>query len=163
MLFRSSVVAEVVAASRIAAVERTPDIVSQQVFHILSSVVGGVPVTDDTLLAPLGLSSMQIATLRDDLVEALLWMAKSTDLAGPVNAAAPGEVTNLEFTKTLGRVLKRPTIFPVPRFMLRLLIGQFAEILVASSRIAPGRLLDAGFPFNYPDLEAALRHLLGRE
>ena len=65
----------------------------------------------------------------DDLVEALLWMATSTDLAGPVNAAAPGEVTNLEFTKTLGRVLKRPTIFPVPRFMLRLLICQFAEIL----------------------------------
>ena len=99
----------------------------------------------------------------DDLVEALMWMATSTDVTGPVNAAAPGEVTNLEFTKTLGRVLKRPTIFPVPRFMLRLLIGQFADILVASSRIAPGRLLDAGFPFNYPDLEPALRHLLGRE
>ena len=99
----------------------------------------------------------------DDLVEALMWMATSTDVTGPVNAAAPGEVTNLGFTKTLGRVLKRPTIFPVPRFMLRLLIGQFADILVASSRIAPGRLLDAGFPFNYPDLEPALRHLLGRE
>ncbi len=99
----------------------------------------------------------------DDLVEALMWMATSTDVTGPVNAAAPGEVTNLEFTKTLGRVLKRPTIFPVPRFMLRLLIGQFADILVASSRIAPGRLLDAGFPFHYPDLEPALRHLLGRE
>ena len=99
----------------------------------------------------------------DDLVAAMLRMATSPELSGPVNAAAPGEVTNLEFTKTLGRVLKRPTIFPVPRFMLRLLIGQFAEILVASSRIAPQRLLDAGFPFAYPELEAALRHLLGRQ
>jgi uncharacterized protein (TIGR01777 family) len=99
----------------------------------------------------------------DDLVEAMLLMATNPDLRGPVNVAAPGEVTNLEFTKTLGRVLKRPTIFPVPRFMLRLLIGQFAEILVASSRIAPEQLLDVGFPFAYPDLEAALRQLLGRE
>ena len=66
-----SVVAEVVAASRIAAVERPPDIVSQQVFRILSSVSDCAPVTSATLLAPLGLSSMQIATLRDNLVEAL--------------------------------------------------------------------------------------------
>ncbi len=99
----------------------------------------------------------------DDLVEALLWMATRADLAGPVNAAAPGEVSNLEFTKTLGRVLKRPTIFPVPRFILQLLIGEFTEILVASSRVAPRRLLDEGFSFNYPDLDPALRHLLGRE
>jgi NAD dependent epimerase/dehydratase family enzyme len=99
----------------------------------------------------------------DDLVEAMLLMATNPDLSGPVNVSAPGEVTNLEFTKTLGRVLKRPTIFPVPRFMLRLLIGQFAEILVASGRVAPRRLLDVGFPFTYPDLESALRQLLGRE
>ena len=74
----SSVVAEVMEASQIAAVELRPDIVTQQVFHILSSVVGGVPVTDDTLLAPLGLSSMQITTLRDNLFEALA--AESEDI-----------------------------------------------------------------------------------
>ena len=99
----------------------------------------------------------------DDLVESLLFMASNPDLSGPVNAAAPQAVTNRQFTKTLGRVLKRPTIFPVPRFMLRLLIGQFSEILVASSRVAPDRLLESNFNFNYSELEPALRHLLGRE
>jgi hypothetical protein len=99
----------------------------------------------------------------DDLVESLLFMASNPNLSGPVNAAAPQAVTNRQFTKTLGRVLKRPTIFPVPRFMLRLLIGQFSEILVASSRVAPDRLLESNFNFNYSELEPALRHLLGRE
>ena len=72
-------IAEVGASSRIAAIERTPDIVSQQVFRILNSVADGAPMTSATLLAPLGLSSMQIATIRDSLVEALA--AESEDIS----------------------------------------------------------------------------------
>jgi NAD dependent epimerase/dehydratase family enzyme len=65
-------------------------------------------------------------------------------------------VTNREFTRTLGHVLHRPTILPAPAFALRLAIGEFAEILLASQRVIPRVALDAGYSFKYPQLEAAL-------
>jgi uncharacterized protein (TIGR01777 family) len=88
----------------------------------------------------------------------------STDsLSGPVNAVAPQPVTNYEFTKTLGRVLRRPTIFPMPAFAARLAFGQLAdELLLSSTRVAPRRLEETGYPFRLAELEPALRHLLGR-
>jgi hypothetical protein len=76
---------------------------------------------------------------------------------------APQPVTNREFTKTLGRVLGRPTLFPMPAFAARLAFGQMAdELLLASQRVEPARLLASGFQFRFPDLEGALRHLLGK-
>ncbi|HEX8072558.1 MAG TPA: TIGR01777 family oxidoreductase [Pyrinomonadaceae bacterium] len=79
-------------------------------------------------------------------------------LAGPVNTVAPQPLTNAEFTKTLGRVLGRPTIFPIPAFGLRLALGELAEALMLSSaRVEPARLRAAGYEFEYPQLEAALR------
>ena len=98
----------------------------------------------------------------DDVVGAILHAASTDTLQGPVNAVAPNPVTNREFTKTLGRVLSRPTIFPVPAFALRLLLGQLAdEALLASARVTPSRLQQTGYVFRYPMLEPALRHLLG--
>jgi NAD dependent epimerase/dehydratase family enzyme len=80
-----------------------------------------------------------------------------------VNLVAPDAVTNAEFTKTLGRVLRRPAVLPVPAFALRLLLGEVADqMLLASTRVRPSRLLDSGYRFRHPRLEAALRHLLGR-
>jgi uncharacterized protein len=82
-------------------------------------------------------------------------------LSGPVNAVAPQPVTNREFTKTLGRVLGRPTLFAVPSFVLRLALGELAEaLLLASTRVVPARLQTSGYTFRYPDLDGALRHLL---
>src|SRR5690606_4836716 len=84
-------------------------------------------------------------------------------LSGPVNVVAPQPVTNAEFTKTLGRVLARPTFFPVPGFAARLAFGEMADaLLLASARVLPRRLQETGFTFQYPDLEPALRHVLGR-
>jgi NAD dependent epimerase/dehydratase family enzyme len=80
-----------------------------------------------------------------------------------VNATAPAPATNAEFTKTLGRVLRRPTVAPVPAFILRLAFGEMADAaLLASARVKAARLLGSGYRFRFPDLEGALRHVLGR-
>jgi hypothetical protein len=99
----------------------------------------------------------------DDLLGVIHHAMTTAALAGPVNAVAPAPVTNAVFTKTLGRVLGRPTIAPVPAFALRLAFGEMADAaLLASTRVRPGRLLETGYPFRFPELEGALRHLLGR-
>ncbi len=98
-----------------------------------------------------------------DAAAALAHVLDSERLAGPVNLVAPGPVTNREFTATLGRVLGRPTLFPVPAFAARLALGEMAEeLLLVSERGVPERLLAAGFAFRYPGLEAALRSALDR-
>lgn len=83
-------------------------------------------------------------------------------VSGPVNLTAPSPVRSEEFTKTLGRVLKRPTVIPAPRFALEILLGkELAEaLLFTSARILPAKLEDSGFEFTHPDLEAALREIL---
>jgi len=96
-----------------------------------------------------------------DLVGVLRFLISENSLSGPVNAVAPHPVTNLEFTKTLGRVLGRPTIFPMPAPMARLALGEMAdELLLASTRVKPARLKAAGYAFRHPELEAALRAVL---
>jgi uncharacterized protein (TIGR01777 family) len=82
-------------------------------------------------------------------------------LAGPVNVVAPQPVTNLEFTKTMGRVLSRPTFFAVPAFAARLAFGEMADAaLLASERVEPARLKQSAYVFQHPQLEDALRQLL---
>jgi len=99
----------------------------------------------------------------DDVVGAVGHVLDHDQLSGPVNVVAPQPVTNAEFTKTLGKVLRRPTIFPLPGFAARLLFGEMAEeLLLASTRVAPAKLDDTGYRFAYPELETALRHILGR-
>lgn len=96
-----------------------------------------------------------------DIVGALRFMIDHESLAGPVNVVAPNPVTNAEFTDVLGRVLGRPTFTTVPAFALKLALGQMAEdTALASQRVVPRRLNDAGFHFELPALEAALRREL---
>ena len=100
----------------------------------------------------------------DDVVGAISHAILSDGLRGPVNAVAPHPVTNREFTKTLGRVLWRPTIFPLPVFGAHLMFGEMADnLLLASTRVEPARLLASGFEFRYPQLQGALRHVLGKD
>jgi len=99
----------------------------------------------------------------DDVVGAISHAILSEALRGPVNAVAPYPVTNREFTQTLGRVLWRPTIFPLPVFAARRMFGEMADnLLLASTRVKPSRLLASGFEFRFPQLEGALRHVLGK-
>lgn len=82
---------------------------------------------------------------------------------GPVNVVTPHPVTNSAFTKTLGQVLGRPTIFPLPAFAARLAFGEMADaLLLASTRVEPARLMATGYAFRYPQLVGALQRLLGK-
>ncbi len=97
----------------------------------------------------------------DDLVGAIQHILLTPSLRGPVNAVAPHPVTNREFTKMLGRMLRRPTVIPAPAFALRLLLGPMAdEVLLASACVVPAKLLASGYAFRYPQLEDALQHAL---
>lgn len=99
----------------------------------------------------------------DDVVGVVLHALTNDALRGPVNTVAPDPVRNEELTRTLARVLRRPAILPVPRFALRLLLGEMADgLLLASMRAVPDALRRSGYTFRHPRLEGALRHLLGR-
>ncbi len=99
----------------------------------------------------------------DDLVGVIHHVLVNEGLRGPVNAVAPRPVTNRELTKTLGRVLWRPTLLPMPAFAVRLLFGEMGnDLLLGSTRVEPARLLASGYAFRFGELEAALRHVLGK-
>ena len=99
----------------------------------------------------------------DDVVGAIDHALSNTALDGPVNVVAPHPLTNREFTVTLGRVLSRRTLFPLPAFAVRLAFGEMAdELLLASQRVEPAKLASSGYKFQFPELEGALRHVLGK-
>lgn len=96
-----------------------------------------------------------------DVVRALEFLALDADAEGAFNGTAPEPVRNADFTRTLGRVLGRPAVLPVPAFLLNMLPGgQGREMLLSSQRAIPARLTERGFTFRNPELEDALRALL---
>jgi uncharacterized protein (TIGR01777 family) len=99
----------------------------------------------------------------DDAVGAIHHVLMTDAIHGPVNAVAPASVTNVAFTKTLGRVLSRPSIMRVPASVARIGLGEMAdELLLASTRVRPRRLLNSAYEFRHDAVEDALRHMLGR-
>ena len=99
----------------------------------------------------------------DDVLGVVQHALRTESLGGPVNVVAPRPVTNKAFTTTLGRVLGRPTLFPMPAFAARLMFGEMAdELLLASTLVEPRELLASHYAFRFATLEAALRHLLGK-
>lgn len=97
-----------------------------------------------------------------DVVRAFVFALEHDTLAGAVNLTAPHPVSNAAFTRTLGRVLGRPTIFPLPALVVRLVLGQMGqELLLSGAQVFPRALQRAGFRFQHPDLEDALRAVLG--
>lgn len=100
----------------------------------------------------------------EDVARAFHRAIMSSNLEGPINTAAPNPVTNAEFTKVIGKVLGRPTLFPLPAIAARMMMGEMAdELLLASQRLKPEKLEQNGFQFQFPDLELSLRHLLGKK
>ncbi len=98
----------------------------------------------------------------DDVVGAILLCLADTRATGPINVTAPTPVDNREFSRTLGRVLHRPAVLPVPAFALRLLYGEMAEIVTTGQRAIPARLSELGYQFARPALADALQDVLGR-
>lgn len=98
----------------------------------------------------------------DDLVRVTSF-AVDSDLEGPLNVVSPNPVTNSQFARALGRALSRPAALPFPSVAARMMFGEMAEeALLTGQRALPARLLDAGFVFEYPELDAALRRALER-
>jgi len=97
----------------------------------------------------------------DDIVGVIQHVLATDSLRGPVNAVAPNPVTNAEFTRALGEVLRRPTIFPLPAFIVRLMFGEMGEaLLLGSQRVDCGKLLGSGYRFRHPELKPALEQML---
>ena len=95
----------------------------------------------------------------DDVVEIINFALENRDLRGAVNVASPNPVTNEAFTKTLGEVLYRPTILPLPEFAVNLVFGEMGDaLLLNSTRVEPKRLQEAGYEFKFKNLKAALEH-----
>ena len=100
----------------------------------------------------------------DDVCGVIVHCIQAAGLHGPVNTVSPSPVTNLEFTKTVGRVLGRPTIFPLPAFAARLAFGEMADaLLLSSARVEPTKLIASRFVFKHKELEPTLRYLLDNE
>ncbi|WP_069172509.1 TIGR01777 family oxidoreductase [Streptomyces griseus] len=95
-----------------------------------------------------------------DHIAAMRHLLDTESLAGPVNLTGPSPVTNGEVTAAMGRVLRRPTLFTVPAPALRIALGGFAEDVLGSQRVLPGQLLDSGFTFAFPGIDAAIRAAL---
>ena len=96
----------------------------------------------------------------DDVIGIVLHALENSEISGPLNATAPVPVRNTEFTKTLGSVLRRPTLLPVPKFGLKLMMGEFADFVLLSQNVLPEKTEVSGYEFRYRTLEPALRDLL---
>ncbi len=96
----------------------------------------------------------------DDIVGIYLQAIDNKKLNGSINAASPNPVRMKEFAKTLGRILNRPSLFPIPKLALKLVIGEAAKVVTASQRINVKKLLDSGYKFKFEELDSTLRNLL---
>ena len=93
----------------------------------------------------------------DDVIGIMLYALEHEHVSGPINVTAPKAVRNRKFSKTLGKVLHRPSLFPVPAFMLRLILGEMSAIALTGQRVIPKQLLGFGYQFQYTEVEDALR------
>lgn len=110
-----------------------------------------------------GRQYMSWVSLTDEL-RIIEFCLNHATISGPVNAVSPQAVTNRTFTKTLGRVLKRPTFFPFPKFMVKILFGEMGqELLLSSTRVVPTKLEETGFVFSNSELEKTLSSMLGKK
>jgi len=97
----------------------------------------------------------------DDVIGIIQHALATESLSGPVNTVAPNPVTNAQFIRTLGEILHRPTIFPLPAFVVRLMFGEMGEaLLLSSQRVDCGKLLSSGYRFLHPELKPGLEAML---
>ncbi|NMA68938.1 MAG: DUF1731 domain-containing protein, partial [Desulfitobacterium sp.] len=111
---------------------------------------------------PLGKGNQYLPWIHiHDLVRMIRFIVKHEELSGPINAVAPNPLKMKDFCKVLGKVLRRPSWFPVPEFLLKIALGQMAEMLLHGQRAVPRKILNSNFKFKFPDLEMALEDILG--
>jgi uncharacterized protein len=137
-------------------------------FGIVQSARGGalktqLPLFRIGLGGPVGGGRQYVSWVSiDDVVGAIGFALSRTDISGAVNVTAPAPVTQADYARTLGRVLRRPAVLPAPAFAVRLVLGEFANEVLGGQRVIPQRLSDSGYAFRHRELEPALRHVLAR-
>jgi uncharacterized protein (TIGR01777 family) len=120
-----------------------------------------VPLFKKFLGGPIGSGVQWFSWIHQaDHARAFRFIQTHPEISGPVNLTAPQPVRNRDLTRTLGRLLHRPTFVPAPDFMVRLALGEFADTLLTGQHVLPKRLLDAGFTFDFPTIDTALANLL---
>lgn len=96
----------------------------------------------------------------EDMVDGIMFLLNNPDCSGVFNFTAPNPVNNLQFSKTLAKTLHRPCLFPTPPFMLKLMFGEMADLLIYGQNVVPEKLLNYGYSFHYSELKPALENLL---
>jgi uncharacterized protein (TIGR01777 family) len=136
-------------------------------FGIVMGRQGGVlsqlmPLFNRYLGSPLGSGKQWFSWIhQQDLADSFVFLINNQDMEGPVNCTAPNPLTNREFTHVLAKALDKPVIFPaVPGFVLRLVLGEFANVIVEGQRVVPQKLLDSGFTFSFPTMGDALQDIM---
>ena len=118
-----------------------------------------VPVFKAYVGGPVGSGQQWFSWIdQTDQLRAFLFLLEHPTLDGPINFTAPQPVRNIELAQTLGKILNRPSWMPAPAFMVKMIMGEFAQVVLGGQRVLPEKLLAAGFTFEYPTIEAALRH-----
>ncbi|MCX6575897.1 MAG: TIGR01777 family oxidoreductase [Candidatus Aminicenantes bacterium] len=97
-----------------------------------------------------------------DLVEIVAFLIEHPEISGPVNACSPHSLRNKDLAKALGKALRRPSFLRAPAFMVRLLLGEFGNVVLKGQRVLPRRLLQLGFVFQFPEIQGALKDILGK-
>lgn len=100
---------------------------------------------------------------QDDLARALAFLLEHQEISGPVNISSPNPVRQGDSVKVLGRLLNRPSFLPAPALAIRLVLGEFADVVLFSQKMAPKKLMEAGFTWQYPDFEDAVAKILEKE
>jgi len=120
-----------------------------------------IPPFRNFLGGPLGSGRQWFSWIHmQDLTDAFIFLLSHPELSGPVNLCSPRPVRNGELADAIGRVLHRPAFMPAPGFMIELILGEFGSVLLKGQRVIPSRLLEAGFQFQHPEIEEALRSIL---
>jgi uncharacterized protein (TIGR01777 family) len=120
-----------------------------------------IPLFEKFVGGPLGSGRQWFSWIHiEDLARGVLFLLEHPEISGAVNFTAPNPVRNKELAQSLGRILGRPAFLPAPGFMLRLILGEFGSILLEGQRVLPQKLLQAGFQFQYPEIEGALRQVI---
>ncbi|MBI5868288.1 MAG: TIGR01777 family protein [candidate division Zixibacteria bacterium] len=110
---------------------------------------------------PLGSGNQVLSWIhRDDLIGLIRFILENDHVSGPINATAPNPVPNRELSRVLGKLLRRPSFFRTPAFILRLALGEMSELVLKGQRVLPKRALEYKYAFQFPELEGALRNVL---
>ncbi len=138
-------------------------------FGIVLGKTGGalgqmIPAFKAFVGGPLGSGKQWFSWIHmEDLLGAFLFILDAQNLAGPVNLCSPNPVRNKELAQALGKVLSRPSCLKTPGFAVKLMLGEFGDVLLKGQRVVPEKLLNSGFAFRYPDIAEALREVIGKK